>query len=421
MESIKIYPSKLCGSVTAPPSKSDSHRALICAALCDGPTVIKNCGNSDDINATISVLSGFGATFMRNGNEITVYPAKTAKPISKIADCNESGSTLRFLLPVAAALGVETEFVGKGRLPLRPIDTLTDLLNNHNVKCNGSTLPLKISGKLSSGLYRLAGNISSQYISGLLMALSVTKGQSKIELTTVLESKPYVDMTLDTLKKFGADIIVTDDGYLINGKEHLTPCEYTVEGDWSQAAFFMVAGALGNGITLKGLNLNSFQGDKKIIDVLKTCGADVSISEDGITVKNGDLKAIEIDGSQIPDIIPIISVLSAFCEGTTTIHSVERLAIKESNRITETVSRLNTFGIDAICTHNTITVTKSVPHGTEIDSANDHRIVMSFAVLASMCQNESIINNFTAINKSYPDFFKDFKNTGGKVDVINNG
>ena len=413
-----INPSILCGTITAPPSKSSAHRSLICAALSNGCVTIKNCGNSNDIAATCNVLKSLGSQITVTGKDISISPAlKNQKNI--VLDCGESGSTARFILPVAAALGVENAtIIGHGRLPLRPFGALTEVLRKNGVNCSSDCLPITISGKLKCGKFELPGNISSQYISGLLFALSVVQGESEIILTSPLESAAYVDMTVNELIKFGADIKKAKNGYKIIGKSTLNSTECTVEGDWSQAAFFLSAGAILGDITVEGINKNSLQGDKQIVDLLKRFGADVIEYEDKVTVKKSKLTAINIDASQIPDLVPILAVTAALAVGTTVIYNASRLRLKESDRLKETVARLNEFGIKATETCDGMTITGGKPINANISSGNDHRLVMAFSILALACDKASSITNCEAINKSYPDFFKDFMNLGGNCNVI---
>lgn len=408
-----ITPSALCGECTAPPSKSAGHRSIICAALSDAPVTIYNCGESDDMTATISSIEALGATVKREGTTLYITPAKHCVENATL-DCNESGSTARFMIPVAAALGVKNvTFVGRGRLPERPMAVLTDLLRQNGVECSSDTLPMTISGQLKSGVFHMPGNISSQYISGLLLGLSIIEGKSEIILTSNLESAAYVDITIKELETFGADIKRTENGYTINGKSALTATTRTVEGDWSQAAFFLCAGAISNGVTVKGLGTDSLQGDSAIVDLLRRFGADVTVENDSITVTPKELNGIEIDASQIPDLVPILAVTAAKAKGTTVIKNAERLRIKESDRIKETVSRLLSFGIKAVETPDGMIIEGGESHHADITSANDHRIVMAFSVLAANSSGISTIDGAGAINKSYPLFFEDFKKIGG--------
>jgi 3-phosphoshikimate 1-carboxyvinyltransferase len=414
---VTVSKSTACGTVVAPPSKSAGHRSLICAALSNGDSVIKNCGISNDITATAEVLKTLGASIYRDGDTVTVSGAKSDNKNIELF-CNESGSTARFILPVAAALGAENITVtGSGRLPQRPFEIICDALRENGVKCSSNTLPITVNGKLTAGDFYIAGNVSSQYISGLLLALSITKGTSRIILTSPLESVAYVDMTVNELRHFGADIEKISDGYKISGKDGLIPLTRTVEGDWSQAAFFLTLGAISGDVTVTGLNMNSLQGDKEIVELLRRFGADIHLADTSVTVKKSELKGIIIDASQIPDLVPILAVTAAMSKGTTVIKGAARLKLKESDRLFETVKRLNAFGINATETTDGMIIEGGTPRGATIDSAGDHRIVMAFSVLASVC-GDTVINGAEAISKSFPDFFSKFNSIGGKSNVI---
>ena len=414
----EIKPSALCGTVKAPPSKSAAHRALICAALSDRPVTVYNCGNSNDISATVSAITALGAHVSRKGNDLTVIPV--LKSVSDVViDCGESGSTARFMIPVAAALGAKNAvFTGSGRLPERPFEVLTASLRENGIACSSDQLPMTVSGRLKSGNFRMPGNISSQYISGLLFALSVVPGESRIILTSPLESAAYVDMTVNELNLFGADIKRTESGYTVYGKERLSGCDRTVEGDWSQAAFFLCAGAVNGDITVTGLDADSLQGDREIVRLLKEFGAEVYVSGSSVRTVKSNLHGISIDASQIPDLVPILAVTAALAKGTTVIHHAERLRLKESDRLKETVLRLRAFGISANETSDGMTVTGGKPVNSKTDSGNDHRLAMAFSVLASACGGASKICGSEAVNKSYPDFFEDFNSIGGICNVI---
>ena len=421
MSTVHYRPSVISGTVAAPPSKSAGHRSLICAALSDAPVTVTGCGISDDITATERVLCALGAQIERSGTTVRITPISNI-PDKTVLDCGESGSTARFIIPIAAALGAKNVTVtGRGRLPSRPFEILCRLLRRRGVGCSADTLPMSVRGQLPAGEYSLPGNVSSQYISGLLMALSVVPGSSRIVLTTPLESAAYVDMTVDELKRFGAFVTKTSDGYEIEGRKRLRASDRRVEGDWSQAAFFLSAAAVcGGSVTVTGLDRSSLQGDKAIVDILKGFGADIEESDQGITVRRSKLKGTVVNASQIPDLVPIIAVTAAFAAGRTVINGAARLRLKESDRLHETVTRLVSFGIDAAETADGMIINGGKPMGAAITSANDHRIVMAFSVLACGSEHGSSISGAEAINKSYPEFISDLCGLGGKCDVISN-
>ncbi len=401
MSKARIQNSILSGSITAPPSKSVAHRALICAFLA-GSGEVKGIEESKDILATKNALEA-----LNNGAEVI--------------NCCESGSTLRFLIPVAAALGRSVTFTGEGRLPERPIGEYIRLISRHGISLEGERLPLKISGKLESGKYEIAGNISSQYITGLLFALPLFEGDSSIILTTRLESKPYVDMTVKVLGDFGIFIEETADGYFIKGSQTYKNREYTVEGDWSQAAFFLAGGALTGEVSVSGLDMKSAQGDKRIVELLRAFGAEVELCGDTVKVKKSELYGININVSDIPDLVPILAVCAAFAKGKTVITGGERLRLKESDRIKSVVENLKRMGVRAFETADGMIIEGGVPRGASLKGCNDHRIVMAFSIAALCAEGETTIDDAQSIQKSYPSFFRDYNSLGGKADVISNG
>ena len=417
---IKIYPSILNGSINAPPSKSAAHRLIICAALSNKPTNIGISSLNDDIKATINVLNLLGADIKHEKSKLTINPIKNVKSDISV-DVGESGSTLRFLIPVTAALGAKIEFFGKGRLPQRPLSELLNVLKGCTT--NSHTLPLTLSGKLLSGNFILPGDVSSQYVSGLLFACPVLKGESNIILTSPLQSAPYVEMTVSALKKFKIETVKTSRGFYVKGgQQYISNGDYQVEGDYSSAAFYLVAGAIGGNITVNGLDPMSLQGDAAICDLLKDFQANVLRNNDAVTIKGGELKGINVDAEKIPDLVPILAVAGAFGRGITNIYNAKRLRIKESDRLKSTAKGLESLGVDVVEREDSLTIKGgTVKKGGTICGYNDHRIVMSFAIAASYAKEPVIIEGAEAVNKSYPSFFEDFKKLGGKFDVINNG
>lgn len=401
MEQVILQNAGLNGEVTLPPSKSAAHRALICAFLAGGGTV-EPLSDSEDIAATQAALAA-----LRNGEtEI---------------DCNESGSTLRFLIPVAAALGKSVTFTGKGRLCERPIGEYLRLLPENGVTCQSEGgLPLSVSGQLTAGRYEIAGDISSQYITGLLLALPLLDGDSEIVLTTPLQSEPYVAMTLQVQRAYGIEIKQENNRYYIKGHQSYQKRAYTVEADWSQAAFFLVGGALTGMVTLKGLLPDSCQGDKQITDILRRFGAAVTVDENGVTVKRSALHGIHINVCDIPDMVPSLAVAAAFAEGTTVITGGERLRLKESDRIESVVSNLRKMGVAAEETADGMVIHGGKVHGAALSGYHDHRIVMAFSIAALCAEGETVISDALSIRKSYPSFFEDYNALGGKANVIHN-
>lgn len=418
MSNIKVLPTTFSGEVTLPPSKSDVHRAILCASLSRGKSVVSPVDLSQDISATIDCARSLGAEIEIKGNTAYIDGTNIFSKKSAILDCRESGSTLRFFVPVTAVGGVSAEFIGKGRLPERPIGIYLDCLPKAGVECiTKGGLPLKINGTLKGGDFSVSGNVSSQFITGLLLAFPFTNEDCRIILTSPLQSVGYINMTIRTMEKFGVKVDTTDYGYFVKGGQSYKPCNYTCEGDWSQAGFFMSAGALGGDVTLKGLRTDSIQGDKACIDIFKQFGADITIKPNGdINVKSAQLKAISLDASQIPDLVPIIAVTSAFAEGTTEIYGAERLRIKECDRLNAISTCLNKIGAEVTEKSDGLVIKGiSKADGGNVEGYNDHRIVMSMAVAVEKCENPITITDRESINKSYPSFFEDYKKINGVV------
>lgn len=409
----------LSGEIPAIASKSYAHRLLMAAALADRPTTVRCATVSDDILATARVLTAMGASVERTDEGFVVEPISTC-PVGPTLDCGESGTTERFILPIACALGLDAAVTGSGRLPERPLSPLYEELQAHGIDLSPQgVFPLHARGRLPAGDYSLAADVSSQFIGGLLFALSVVPGKSTLTLTGRIESAPYIDMTLDVLALFGASITRTADGrrFEIEGRTRLaSPGAAAVEGDWSNAAFWLCAGALGRGVTLTGLRADSRQGDRAVADILKAFGADVSLTEDAVTVRPGTLNGMPVDAAQIPDLVPVLAVVAAFARGETRFLNAGRLRIKESDRLKTTRELLERFGADVDELPDGLVVRgRGTLAGGECDGANDHRIVMSAAVAGARTQDPVVIRGAQAVRKSYPGFFDDFARLGGLV------
>lgn len=409
----------LSGEIPAIASKSYAHRLLMAAALADRPTTVRCATVSDDILATARVLTAMGASVERTDEGFVVEPISTC-PVGPTLDCGESGTTERFILPIACALGLDAAVTGSGRLPERPLSPLYEELQAHGIDLSPQgVFPLHARGRLPAGDYSLAADVSSQFIGGLLFALSVVPGKSTLTLTGRIESAPYIDMTLDVLALFGASITRTADGrrFEIEGRTRLaSPGAAAVEGDWSNAAFWLCAGALGRGVTLTGLRADSRQGDRAVADILKAFGADVSLTEDAVTVRPGTLNGMPVDAAQIPDLVPVLAVVAAFARGETRFLNAGRLRIKESDRLKTTRELLERLGADVDELPDGLVVRgRGTLAGGECDGANDHRIVMSAAVAGARTQDPVVIRGAQAVRKSYPGFFDDFARLGGLV------
>jgi 3-phosphoshikimate 1-carboxyvinyltransferase len=400
MSEIFVGPGLLKGRITPPPSKSDAHRALICAALAGDMTTVQGLPEpmSDDIQATCSCL----ASLMES---------------DRILDCGESGTTLRLLVPIALALGRQTCLVGHGRLPQRPLREYEAILAGHGVTLTfpeSGSLPLLISGQLQPGTFMVPGHVSSQYLSGLLLALPLLPGDSTIRLTSKLESAPYVAMTIQTMRQFSVTVLETNTGFFVPGNQIYRPVRYMVERDYSQAAFWLVADFGRNQIGVSGLNPDSCQGDRAIIDLLRQFA-------EGRTY-------YEIDVAQIPDLVPTLAVLATMVDATTRIVNAKRLRLKESDRLKTITNALSAIGADIQQTEDGVLIAggqtnrfSPICPGGVVESAGDHRIAMALAVAALRTQNGVTIKDAECVRKSYPDFFTEMKRLGGDVHGIDLG
>lgn len=433
MKSVSFLPLKgaFGGTVRIPPGKSVSHRLMIGSALSKGACSISNIVMSEDMKRTVGTLKALGAEFEYDEARRLLSVDGSGLRYDGRAElfCGESGSTLRFMIPVAAALGTQALFTGSGRLPERPLGVYRDMLPKHGVKVNdGEGLPLAISGKLQSGIYEVPGDISSQFITGLLLALPLTEGGGEVCVTTALQSRGYIDITLETLRQFGVEVEETESGWCIPGNSRYHPCDSIAEGDWSQAAFFLTAAALsetGEPVFIEGLREDSSQGDKAAVELYRRFGLDIRWENGVLRVQNpraaepfGGLQGIEIDAAQIPDMVPALSVLGAFAEGTTRIYNAERLRIKESDRLQSMADAINGIGGNAVITEDGLLITGSPRlQGGDVDGANDHRVVMAVSAAALRCSRAVTVTDAYSVNKSYPAFYEDYNGLGGNANV----
>ena len=430
-----IAPGKLKGDVFVPQSKSAAHRALILAFLSGDIELarIDETHVSDDIKATKRALIKMGEAISKKSTPAGAFAAGLQNMLGEEPieiDCKESGSTLRFLIPLAAVLGIPTKFVGSGRLPQRPIKEYEGVFAGSGADMiyldeTGLSLPLLIKGQMKAGEYSLPGNVSSQYISGLLMALSAADGASRLNLTTELESRPYVDMTCEVMRAFGVEVEEDSNGYALSGAAKPNRKEpFEVEADYSQAAFWLVARYLGSDIQLKNLPKSTAQGDRAIVDLL------AGLSEAG---KKSDMEGkktvFEMDARDVPDLVPVFAIAAAATNCVTKIVHAERLRIKESDRIASTAAMLTELGIRNTITEDGLEIegrSASVKDGKcfsggTIDSCKDHRLVMASAVAATAAEDTVRIKDPIAVEKSYPAFFEDYLNLGGSIYGINVG
>ncbi|MDD4421675.1 MAG: 3-phosphoshikimate 1-carboxyvinyltransferase, partial [Eubacteriales bacterium] len=383
---VKIIPSPLTGKINAISSKSQAHRAFICAALSQKPSFIECSEVSSDIESTIGCLTALGAKINKKNGFYKVFPIEPSEKKAYL-DSGESGSTLRFILPVVSALGRTAVFSGHGRLPNRPITPLIEQLNAHGAQIS-TNFPIECGGRLRGGHFRIAGNISSQFISGLLLASPLLKEKTIIELTTPLESKPYIDMTMSVMSLYDVGVEINDNCYVLSENNgYCAPESIRIEGDWSNAAFWLACGALeGGGIKCGNLSQNSLQGDKAVTSILSRFGARVFSENNAISVFPGELKGIDIDASDIPDLVPVLSAVACGASGQTRIYNASRLRLKESDRLQAVTDALSSLGADITQTSDGLVIGGTGRlKGGRANAMGDHRIAMSIAVAAVIC------------------------------------
>lgn len=472
-----IFPSEISGMLAAPPSKSMAHRALLCAALADGESHIHNLCDSQDIAATRAALCQLGAAMTPDGEHAVrvrgtggafacgfadggapgggftdgapagenAAPGQTespagagtslpeeapenaaekapGEPACQTVDCRESGSTLRFLLPLFSLTGTPVRFTGRGRLMERPQAVYEQIFRARGLTFERGADGILIRGALTAGSYALSGGVSSQFISGLLFALPLLAGGGVLRIEPPFESRSYVDLTLRAMADFGVHASFTDEYTLqIPGGQRYRPCDYTIEGDDSQAAFPAVLGAVRGGVTVTGLRPDSLQGDRVIMDILKRCGAHAARGGDGaVRWEKSRLRGTQIDLADCPDLGPVLMVLGALCEGETVIRNAARLRMKESDRIEAMERELRKMGARVSSTHDTVTVRGGALHGAaDLDGHNDHRVVMALAVAALAADVPAVIGGAEAVQKSWPDFFEAMRGLGGKLECRN--
>ena len=404
-KTIVVSPCRLSGKVAVPPSKSAAHRALICAALANGKSNISNIALSDDITATLAAVKALGADTKVNGSSVVICGAEKSKPLcGEDIFCNESGSTLRFLIPILLGRGGRFTISGRGRLMQRPLDDYFKIFDEQGIQHKMQGDKLLLEGKLSSGTFRLSGNVSSQYITGLLFALPLLNGDSEIVITTPVESVGYIDMTLEMMSRFGIKVRKNKDyrRFYIPGSQTYQPKNITVEGDYSQAAFYLAANELGSNVMVTGLNEASSQGDKEIINIIAKLKKDEPVHT--------------IDVSQVPDLVPVLSVLAAKSKGITRITGAARLRLKESDRLHAVCTELTKLGVKVKEEKDALEICgDSRFAGGKVDSHNDHRMAMSLAIAATAADGDVMICGADSVKKSYADFWKKFTELGGSI------
>lgn len=460
---VEITPAPLCGKVFIPPSKSAAHRLILGAALAKGTSRVEPACHSKDIDATLKAAAALGAEITEQNGAfyITGIGGRPQSGSPVTIDCGESGSTLRFLLPIAAALGRTVTFTGHGRLPQRPMREMTELLRRHGVQCSADLLPITVTGRLNPGVFKISGAVSSQHLTGLLLALPLIGPNSSAELTTPLQSAGYIDLTVQALAEFGVTVTAHNGVYQTTGSYRAKAVE--IEGDWSQASFYLAAAAMGARLQLTGLNPRSAQGDKAGLALFAKFGVQpvwqgqtlqlekapqplngekaestqsnraassgatncptANSQNNGPTATRESANTAEaartIDCRNIPDMVPALAAAAMFAAGQTVLTHAERLRFKESDRLATTAAAVNALGGKAEQTADGLIIYPVLPKGGQVCGANDHRIVMAFSVAAAYAAGKTQITNAEATEKSYPGFFKDFTNLGGKANVLN--
>ena len=418
---VKIYPSKISGRVKVPSSKSVVHRALIASSLSNKESIISNVDFNEDIYATIAALKVLGAKITTSNNTIEVIGLNLNNKLDVVEiDANESGSTLRFIIPLASYLANKVIISGSERLMERPLNIYQDLYIDEGLIFKDGAKK-EIIGSLSGGHYQIDGSVSSQFLSGLMFLLPIIVQDSKIEVLPPFESKPYVDLTIETLKKYNINITSKGDTYFIKGGQSYLPYNLSAEGDYSQAAFFAVLGAINNEVVIENLNLDSVQGDRAILAMLLSLNVKIEELDKAVKVYKSNISSKTIDLANTPDLGPILCVLGLFSEAYIKLINVKRLRIKESDRLLAIKSQLEKIGAKVILEENSITIfklDKFLDKEIVVSGENDHRIVMAMAIAATSLKAPLIINGADAINKSYPNFFNDLSNLGVKVEYL---
>ncbi|MBZ9687160.1 3-phosphoshikimate 1-carboxyvinyltransferase [Clostridium estertheticum] len=439
MKSVMIQPFSLNGKVKIPPSKSLCHRAIIAAALSQGECQIQNVNMSEDIIATCEIMEKLGAKIEKNPNSLHINGeglydffhkgivnnkiennnSENNEAASIELECNESGSTLRFLIPIAMHRVEKIVFKGRGKLVERTLKPYYEIFDKQNIKytTDRGFLPLTIDGGFKPGIFELRGDVSSQFITGLLYALPLLNGDSIIKVTTKMESIGYIDLTLDVLSKFGLSIENNNyREFKISGNQSYENRDYRVEGDFSQAAFYLAAGVLGGEVQCVDLNMESLQGDRVIVDIIRNMGGKISLVDGILKASKSNLKGTIIDVSQCPDLLPIVAVLGALSAGTTEIINASRARIKESDRLKAIATELSKIGAEVIEREDSLMIHgKPWLKGGVVNSWNDHRIAMAMAIASIKCTENLTIQDSGAVKKSYPNFYEDFKSLGGKI------
>lgn len=427
---VRITPHQLSGTVVAPPSKSEAHRVLIEAALAERPGRILCPGTNDDIEATARCLEALGAQIQRDGDELIVAPLspEEAAGAQVVLDCGESGSTLRFLLPVAAALGTNARFVGAGRLLRRPLGPLVEALVSHGCQVDATADAITVTGQLEPGQFVLPGNVSSQYVSGLLFASQLLGEPSRVAVRAPVSSKGYLDLTVRALRRFEVPVLITrakqgDDVYRcfdVPGQRPVAQAgAVDVEGDWSAAAFWLCAGALGSDVTVGGLDLSSPQGDRQILGALALLGCRVTRTSDTASAAPDHLAGRPLDVDAIPDLVPPLAAVLALCPGRGRIVGASRLRLKESDRLATVAAALQALGAQVREEGDDLDFQglSELAEGV-VDAAGDHRIAMLGAIAATRARGPVVVRGAHCVAKSYPAFWDHYRSLGGQIEEV---
>lgn len=423
---VKIFPSGISGSITAPPSKSYTHRAIILATLAKGKSVIRNALISDDTKATINACKLLGAKIVVKSHQIEIMGinGQFLKKNSKMTiNCHQSGTTIRLMTAVAALTPAEITLTGEKRIMERPIGDLVSALKslgiNINAAKNNQYPPVRLhGGNFVGGKISISGNLSSQFISAILLIAPYATKNTVLTVNN-LQSAPYIDITIDMMRLFGVTVEKIGNIYKLKSGQSYKAQDYTVEGDYSSASYFFAAAAITKSkVTVNNLNPNTLQGDKIFLDVLKKMGCNVFEDQNSISIIGNQLKAVEVNCADSPDIVPTVSVCAAKAVGVTKIFNIGHLRVKETDRIKALACELIKMKLCVSQTKDSLTITGGNLKGIEIDTYNDHRIAMSFAVAGLAASKNTIINNAGVVNKSYPKFWDDFKKIGAKITII---
>ena len=410
-----LEPSELKGNIKAPASKSMTQRAIAASLLADGESVIHNPSYCDDSLAAMSIAVGLGARVEPQANELKITGSAILKE-SKL-NCGESGLAIRMFSPIAALYSGEITLVGANSLKKRPMSMIEEALNQLGVKCKSTDgfLPLTIRGPLTGGKLEIDGSISSQLLTGLLMALPLASKDSEIKVRN-LKSKPYIDMTIQLLNSFGISVMTSNyDLFSIPGNQKYKPISYTVEGDWSGGAFLLVAGAINGHLSVKGLRNDSRQSDMSVLKALEMAGAHLKLGEDHIDISRSELKAFEFNATESPDLFPPLVALASYCKGVSSIKGVTRLIYKESNRANTLKEEFGKMHIKIEIADDVMFVTGGRPQGARVESHDDHRIAMAVAVASLGASGKVSIRDSQCVAKSYPHFFEDLRQLGAVV------